>query len=195
MIYHVSTKYDVSSNDKETEFADLTSEQKEKYTTYLKWDTMESNASNYAATNYKALIYKNLNDENKDNDLRIYDPVAEYRFYNSYSDVYTLMDKSYFKDNLIFSYDGIEYSCEDFYKEASLYYASETITNYFQLEYANSFFDKYIDEDTKKTNSDTVKDAISTFNSNGNSQYPSSMGLANYLLIAYGYENEEDVLK
>ncbi len=195
MIYHISTKYDVSSNDKETEFADLTKEQKEKYTTYLKWDTIESNASNYASTNYKALIYKNLNDENKDNDLRIYDPVAEYRFYNSYSDVYTLMDKSYFKDNLIFSYDGIEYSCEDFYKDASLYYASETITNYFQLEYANSFIDKYIDEDTKTKNSDTIKDAISTFNSNGNSQYPSSMGLENYLLIAYGYENEEDVLK
>ena len=195
MVYHMDTKYDVSLTDEETEYDDLTDEQKTKYDILAKWDAIESQSSSYASTNYKSIIYKNLNDDNKDNDLKIYDPVFEYKYYNSYSDVYELIDKADFKNDVIFSYDNKNYTVDDFYKDASTTYATEILTNYFELEYAYSFLDKYLDEDTISTNETTVDDAISNFNNNGNSQYPSSMGLENYLLIAYGYENRDDVLK
>ena len=195
MVYHMDTKYDVSSTDKETEYDELIDAQKTKYDTLLKWDAIENQASGYTSTNYKSIVYKNLNDDDSTNDLRIYDPVFEYRYYNSYSDVYTLINKDDFKSDLIYSYNGIDYTVDDFYKDASTTYATEILTNYFQLEYAYSYLDKYLDEDTVSTNETTVDDAISNFNNNGNSQYPSSMGLENYLLIAYGYENRDDVVK
>jgi hypothetical protein len=195
MVYHMDTKYDVSLTDEETEYDDLTDEQKAKYDILAKWDAIESQATSYASTNYKSIIYKNLNDDNKDNDLKIYDPVFEYKYYNSNSDVYELIDKAYFKNDVIFSYENKNYTVDDFYKDAATTYATEILTNYFELEYAYSFLDKYLYEDTISSNETAVDDAISNFNNNGNSQYPSSMGLENYLLIAYGYENRDDVVK
>ena len=195
MVYHMDTNYDVSSTDEETKWDDLTDAQKEQFTTYLKWDAVTSSAANYVTTNYKSIVYKNLNDDDKNNDLRIYDPVFEFRYYSTNSEVYQLMDKSYFNNNYVFSYDGYNYTVDDFYAEAAPHHATDVITNYFQLEYAYSFLDKYVDSDTKDSTTETLDEAIKTFNSNGNSTYPSSMGLANYLLIAYGYETKEDVLK
>ena len=195
MVYHINTSYDVSNTDEETKYDNLTEAEKAKYTTLLKWDSIESNATSYETTEYKARVYKNLNDDNKDNDLRIYDPVFEYRYYNSYSDVYTLINKDNFNSNLIFSYDGINYTVDDFYKDASLFYATEIFTNYFQLEYAYSYYDEFITSDTADSNKSTLETEISNFNNNSNASFPSSLGETNYLLLAYGYETKDDVLK
>lgn len=195
MVLHIDTEYNVNNNDEETKYSDLTADQKAKYDVLLKYDSIEDNASSYVNTNYKALIYKNQNDNDKTNDLKIYDPVMEFKFNNTYSDVYNLIDKKDFKENVIFSINGTDYTVDDFYNYNSLYYGTDILTEYFQLEYAYSYKDTYVDSDTQSSNKETLESAINTFNKNENQSYPSSIGEKNYLLLAYGYETKDDVLK
>ena len=195
LVYHISSVYDTSSNDEAKDYEDLTEAEKKTYDTIAKFEAIYDNATGYSSTEYKNRIYTIMNNDDKSDDLMINDPVMENKFYAAYSDVYSLMDKDYFKDNVIYSYNGYEYKVEDFYKEASVTYGTAILTNYFQLEYAYQFADDYLTDETKETNETTVNDAISEFESGKNASYSSDLGTNNFLLLTYGYETKEDVLK
>ena len=45
------------------------------------------------------------------------------------------MNKKYFKDDAIFSYNGVDYTVADFYNDAKNAYGTSVLTEYFQLEY------------------------------------------------------------
>ncbi len=83
LVYKYSTVYDVSGNATELEWKDLDSEAKEKYTKLIQTKLIEDNISGYTTTVYKKLV--------KNSDLKIYDPIFETKFYNSYTDEYTLI--------------------------------------------------------------------------------------------------------
>nr|MCR5232003.1 hypothetical protein [Acholeplasmatales bacterium] len=91
--------------------------------------------------------------------------------------------------------NDITYTVEDFYELASLRLGTSIINTYFQNAYAAKYIDDLLDDDTKNSNSDTIKNAVSTFKSNGNSTYPSDMGLENYLVASYGYKTEDEAIK
>ena len=195
LIYHISSVYDTSASNEAKDYDDLSDEELKNYNTLLKYNVLMKNASSYTTTLYKQNLYNNLNNDTKDDDLKIYDPVMEAKYYNSYSDIYNLITKDDFKDNVIYSYNGYEYTVEDFYKEASKTYGNNILTNYFQLEYVYQFADEYLDSDEKTTNETTLNNDISEFQKGNNSNYTADFGLKNYLLAQYGYETKEDVLK
>ena len=62
-------------------------------------------------------------------------------------------------------------------------------------EYAYKYYDDYVDSDTHDDNVDALDSAISTFKSNEDASYSKEIGLENYLLMAYGYDNKDDVIK
>lgn len=197
MIYRITSEYDLSGTDTAKEYDDLTDVEKAKYDVMVKYNILDSKYSSYTSTVYDSNIYNLMNDDDASNDLMIYDPLMEYKYNSSYSNVYKLMNKKYFKDNAIFSYNGVDYTVADFYNDAKNAYGTSVLTEYFQLEYAYSYSDNtdYLDSDTHSSNSDELDSAIKTFNKDGNTTYPKAMGLSNYLLAAYGYETKADVLK
>ena len=163
--------------------------------TKIKYYTVDSSASTYQSTVTKSRIYERENNDNKNDDIFIYDPVFEYRFESQYNDDYEYIDAADFNNNLIFKIDDFEYKVSDFYKDASNLYASSIITNYFELNYAYEYYDEFIDSDTHDSNADTLSDAISTFKNGNNDSYDKNIGLDNYLLLSYGYTTKDDVLK
>ena len=195
LIYHISSTYNSSSANEAKDYEDLSEDELNKYNTILKYEAIMKNASGYTTTLYKENLYKNMNNDSEEDDLRIYDPVMEAKYYNSYSDIYNLIKADNFKEDVIYSYNGYEYKVEDFYKDASKTYGNNILTNYFQLEYVNQFADEYVDSDTKESNEKTLSDDISTFEKGNNSNYSADFGVNNYLLAQYGYETKEDVLK
>ncbi|MBQ7642185.1 MAG: hypothetical protein IJS83_06915 [Acholeplasmatales bacterium] len=195
MALRISTKYDYNNGtdlSKEVEFASLSDEQKTKVTKIIKEDMIKEQAS-YAATVDHARY--------KDANIQIYDPYFEYSFYNAYPEEYTLVTSTVTNStNEIFKIGDYSYTVEDFYKDASKKYSNDIITKYFELEFANSYYDKYvslymIDSDLAETNTTTLDEEISKFNGNNNSSYPKEVGLETFLLGTYGYTTREDVLK
>lgn len=161
----------------------------------LKYFTVDSSASTYQTTVTKSRIYERENNDAKEDNIFIYDPVFEYRFENQYNDDYEYIEATDFNNNLIFKIDDYEYKVSDFYKDASNLYASSIITNYFELNYAYEYYDEFIDEDTHDSNADALSDAISSFKNGDNDSYDKNIGLDNYLLLSYGYTTKDDVLK
>ena len=153
--------------------------------TKIKYYTVDASASTYQSTVTKSRIYERENNDNKNDDIFIYDPVFEYRFESQYNDDYEYIDAADFNNNLIFKIDDFEYKVSDFYKDASNLYASSIITNYFELNYAYEYYDEFIDSDTHDSNADTLSDAISTFKNGNNDSYDKNIGLDNYLLLSY----------
>ena len=195
MAIRLDTTYDVSGTNEEKEYSELTDAQKEYYNKKIKYNSLLASASNYVTTNFKSMVYARSNDTDTTNDIFIYDPLQEYRFYNSYSTDYVLIDAKNFDNNYILAIDDYKYSVEDFYKDATKEYASTVVTNYFELEYAYQYYDEFIDTDTHDTNVETVDTALSDFNSNKNTSYPKEVGLETYLLSAYGYTSKDDIIK
>jgi len=173
----------------------LNEEDYNKLITKIKYYTIDGAASTYQSTVTKSRIYERENNDDKNDDVFIYDPVFEYRFENQYNDDYEYIDAANFNNNLIFKIDDFEYTVTDFYKDASNLHASSIITNYFELNYAYEYYDEFIDSDTHNSNADTLSDAISTFNNGNNDSYDKNIGLDNYLLLSYGYTTKDDVLK
>lgn len=197
MVYHISSVYDTSSTFESKEYDDLTDAEKARYSTIIKYNSVSSKASNYSSTTYKSRIYALMNNDSEDDDLKIYDPLFETKYYSSYSDLYTLLDGNKTKDNntVIYSMNGYTYTVSDFYAEASKTYGNSILTNYFQLEYANQFVDEYVDDDTKTANEEELDAAISEFESGNNASYDKAIGTENFLLLSYGYSTKEAVLK
>lgn len=185
LAYRISTTYDYE----EKEFDELEADVKATLTEEIKKNTIKANASSYASYAF----YKKL----EANTLEIYDPLFELKFRNSYTDYYELIstDNANIGKNIIFKYNDTEYTVEQFYKTASNIYASSIITDYFQLEYALSYSEEFLDDDTVEDNTDALNQAIKNFESNKNSTYPSAAGLETFLLASYGYPTKDQVLK
>ena len=194
MALRISTKYDyyVDDESKQADYSDFSGDKKTEIDEMIKEELLFSN-SNYTTTVDKNR-YKAAN-------IKIYDPYFENQFYNSYSDEYTLIDTTTKnEDENIYTIGDYKYSVEDFYKDASKKFSNDILTNYFELEFANTYYSKFvslylIDSDLETTNKDTLTEAIKTFNNNGNTTYAKELGLETYLLSAYGYTTESDVLK
>ena len=193
LAYRISTVYEVSQNDEKLDFDELeTKLSEDKYNDLintLKIDLLDDNTPNYITTSFQKLL--------KDSKIEIYDPIFETKFNNSYTNYYNLIaaDNQNVGKNLIFKVNEIDYSVEDFYTLASNRLGTSIINTYFQNAYAAKYIDDLVDSDTKNSNSDSLKNAISTFKSNGNSTYPSTIGLENFLVASYGFKSEDDVLK
>lgn len=195
MAYRISTTYDVSGTNEQVEYSELTNSQKEKYNDLIKDRLILANASSYITTNFQNIL------RNQITDLEIYDPVFEFKFENSYPTIYE--PSGNFNNDLVFKFTlnnkEYTYSVADFYNKAKKENASTILTTYFEQEYVyNYFYSYYDDEDNKEThdsNVEALESAISTFNKNENSTYPSNIGLETYLINAYGYKTKEDVIK
>ncbi len=201
MAIRYDSTYSINDGTEETEWKDLDDATKAKLTKKFKYDILTDNASSYVNTNYQTMIYNRSNNDDESDDILIYDPVFEYKFYSTYSNEYVLMDAEKFDNNNVISIkiDGSDtpftYSVKDFYNDATKEYGSSVIYNYFSLEYAYKYYDDYVDSDTHDDNVDALDTAISTFKSNEDASYSKEVGLENYLLMAYGYDNKDDVIK
>ena len=195
MAIRLDTTYEVSETDAEMNYSELNEEQKNIYDTRIKYNILTSNSSSYINTNFKSMIYERSNNDDKTDDIFIYDPFFEYKFYNSYSNDYVCIDKANFNNEDIFKIGDFEYKVTDFYNDASKEFSSSILTNYFELEYAYQFYDTYVDSDTHDSNLESLDTAITAFTSGNNSSYDKEIGLENYLLLSYGYTNKEDVMK
>ena len=197
MAIRFDTKYDVSGNNEETKYSELKTKEAlyKEYLVKIKYNSLVANASSYENTNLKSIIYNRSNNDSTEDDIYIYDPFFENKFYGSYSTDYNLIDSSKFNNDLIFSIDDYKYSVADFYNEASLEYSNTILTNYFELEYAYKYYDEFIDTDTHDSNVEALETAISDFQSGKNSTFGKEIGLETFLLSSYGYTTKDDVIK
>jgi len=194
LCYKYSTKYDVHGDTEKDSvtYDKLTDAQKATYDALVKEDIVDASRSGYTSTNEKKLV--------KNSGIKIYDPLFEYKFKYDYTDNYTLIDTKATNDSSkLFEIGNYSYTVEQFYAKASKKLQSTIITDYFNLKYANQYYDYYVDNyyissTLHKENEETLDKAISTFNSNGNSTYSSDLGVETYLLNAYGYPTKESVL-
>ena len=195
MALRFDTVYDVSGTKDEKKYSDLDDDEKALYAIKYKYKSLINTAVSYADTNFKSMIYNRSNDTDENNDIFIYDPLFEHKFYNTYSTDYKLIDKSKFDSNLILKIDDYKYSVKDFYEEATKAYSNTVLTDYFKLEYTYKFYDEYVDSDTHNTNVETLETAIKDFEADKNASYSKYIGLETFLLNNYGYNNKEDVIK
>lgn len=185
LAYRISTEYDYNDVD----YKDLDAQVKESVTEKIKTDIIKGNANSYVNTCFNEYI------ENAD--LEIYDPFFEYRFRNSYTNQYDLIEASNSNvgGNLIFKLNDYEYTVENFYNTALKENANSLIPEYFQLEYALKYQDEFLEDETIDNNKKTLSNAIKDFKANKNTACPSEIGLETFLLHSYGYTTEENVLK
>lgn len=196
MAYRISTTYDVSGTNEQVEYADLSNTEKEKYNDLIKDKLVLANASGYVTTNFQNILRSQVKD------LEIYDPVFEFKFENSYPTIYEPSGK--FNNDLIFKFTlndkEYTYSVADFYNKAKTENAATILSTHFQQEYVYTYFYSYYTDnednmETHDSNVEALESAISTFEKNENSTYPSNIGLETYLINAYGYKTKEDVIK
>ena len=195
MAIRFDTKYDVSGTNEETKYSELNDTLKKEYTTKIKYNTLITNSSSYISTNLKSNIYNRSNNSDTNDDIFIYDPFFENKFYSTYSTDYNLIDKSKFNNDLIFSIDDYKYSVSDLYNEASLEFSNSILTNYFELEYAYKYYSEFVDTDTHDSNVETLETAISDFEGGKNTSYDKEIGLETFLLSSYGYTTKDEIIK
>lgn len=163
----------------------------------LREDLIENKIGSYSST----VLLKRI----QNSEIEIYDPYFEYQFKNSYSDDYELISPNKFNNNLIFKLTytdpdtkvakTTEYTVENFYNEQSKLSGLNIVVEYFKLEYVYGFKNVLLDDDRISDIEEELNKAITSFNKNENSAYPSSVGLETYLLGTYGYSTKEDALK
>lgn len=186
LVYRNSAVYEASGNSTQLKYDDLDEATKKAYVEKIQTKLIEENISTYATTVFKKLI--------KNSDLKIYDPIFETKFYNSYTDQYNLINKDDFNNELILKLGDTEYKVTDFYNEASLEYGLNIITEYFEQGYALKYVSDYVSEDTQKSNSESLKTVVDAFKKGNNSTYSKSIGLENFLVANYGFKTEDEVL-
>lgn len=185
LAYRISTEYEYD----EVDYEDLAEATKNELTAKIKNNIVSANVSSYITTAFQAAL--------EEANIEIYDPLFEYRFYNSYTDYYDLIETSNASigQDLIFKFNDESYSVEDFYTAATKRYGASVVTEYFQLEYAYLYADEYITTETTESNQTTLNDAVKAFNKGENASYPKEIGLETYLLAAYGYPTQDAVMK
>ena len=191
LAYRIKTTYDVNNSNEETSYADLDETQKEYYNNLLQNNIIDANASSY-----QKIAFKNAISDLGDN-LKIYDPLFEYRFEYTYSDEYELIDKNDFNSNYIYSINGKNYTVEEFYELANKRLGTDLLLTQIQYEFASQFIDNedYISSDTIESNEETFNTVYDKFKNDENSTYPVEVGEKTFLLNSYGYDNKDDVLK
>ncbi len=198
LAYRISTTYDYHMKDntsKQVEYKDLAEAgyNVNDINDLIMEKLILANGSSYKTTDYNKKL------ENAE--IKIYDPYFEYKFEYAYSDYYELVTEKVTKDsNVLFSVNGEDYLVDEFYADASKNYSTKILTEYFQLEYAYSFYDSYVDnyyinDETHDNNVESLEDSIKNFKDDNNSTYPVEIGLETYLLSSYGYKTKEDVIK
>lgn len=138
-------------------------------------------------------------------DLKIFDPIYENQYYNSYSDSYDFASKSSFDNSLVFTLNytdntvgtlstSYSYSVSDSYDELNSKYGVSKATSLLATKYLTKtiLLDK-IDSDTVSGYKDGLKSAIKSFKKNDTS-YSKKMGLSNYLVLQYGFDNQDDIV-
>lgn len=187
MAYRIKTEYDLTGTSEQKDYNDL--DENDPIITKIKNGIVQANYNGYKNIAYNELL--------EDSTLEIYDPYFEYRFNYTNSDYYDLIsvDNANINKNLIFKLNDSEFTVEDFYDLATAKYSASIVSKHFQLEYANLYADELVDADAQEENKDTLEAAIKAFENNENATYPAAIGLNNYLLAAYGYDNKESILK
>lgn len=193
--YDINEKYNVENTSEVIEWDGL----KEaigatNYTTVhneLKKEVVGNKISSYSATV--------LQDRIEAADIKVFDPYYEYRFYSTYSDDYKLISAADYNNDFIFSctYNNksTSYKVDDFYAKQRKAIGLTTIIERLQLDYVDQFTDVFLDSDEIADLTAEVDDALSAFNKNQNSAYPSNVGEATYLLGSFGYSTRDDVVK
>ncbi len=145
-------------------------------------------------------------------ELKIYDPIYENQYYNSYSDYYDFVSSKDYKSangKYVFtlnytyandapSYQGqttsVNYTVTDSYNELNSIYGASKAAELLATKYlaSTSLYDK-IDEDVISGYEDGLKAAIKSFKKNDTS-YSKKMGLENYLVLQYGFDNQNDII-
>lgn len=185
LAYRISTTYDYNEKD----YDDLDDAQKAEINTKVKNNLVDANGGSY--------INVALNKAIEASEIEIYDPFLETRFRNTYTDYYDLIsiDNQNIGKNLIAKINGTEYTVSSFYDTAVSRFGASVVTEYFQQEYALKYLDEFVDEETIEENKKALADAIKAFKKGDNETYSKDAGLETYLLGAYGYADEESVLK
>lgn len=185
------------------DYDDLSDAQKET----IKDVVIENCIDGWATESYgNTLVENRLKSSNLS--LRIYDPVYENQFANTYKDYYDFTKK--FDNNLVFSFeytyddDAFEfagqtitgqYSVDDCYEKLnSMNGASNAVTllsSKYLLNCTTLLSD--IDSDAIDGYNDGIKDAIKSFKRN-ETNYSKKMGIKNYLVLTYGYETQEEIV-
>lgn len=195
-IYEVNEKYNTSSKNEVIEWENLLEEVKtqqnyDEIYAEIKDKLIDNKISSYTSTV--------LNERIEEATISIYDPLFEYRFKNSYSDDYDLIDKFDFNNDYIFTctYNNktTNYSVTDFYNKQTKSKGLTTVIERLQLDYVYDLKDLFLDKDAIDSLEDTIDKAIKNFNDNKNSSYPASLGLETFLLSSYGYSTRDEVIK
>lgn len=190
LVYYISSEYTYGNVD----FDDLNDSQKADIMSKVKNTLIQDNASSYESTSLAKALDKATDNKTP---LEIYDPLFEYKFNNSYADNYDLINKnnSNVNSNLIFSLNGVNYTVNDFYNQATKKYGAQIVNNYFMQLYSLEYSNDLLDSDTADSNKKSLETEIKNFNNNKNSSYPKEVGLETYLTSAYGYTNKDDIIK
>lgn len=170
------------------------------------WAT-ESYANGLVEDLLQGTIYTTTKDASRGKfDLEIYDPIYENQYYNSYEDYYDFSSKKNFNNNYVFtlSYAPCEgdvkakadakYTVDDSYDDLNKIYGADKASSLLTSKYlANTFLIDKIDEDTVEGYEDGLKSVIKSFKKN-NTSYSKKMGITNYLVLQYGFDNQNDIL-
>ncbi|MCM1131631.1 MAG: hypothetical protein NC310_01045 [Roseburia sp.] len=197
--FELNKTYNITPYNEQIEWNDL----KENETAFkeikaeLRQNLIENKINSYSST----VLLKRI----QNSEIEIYDPYFEYQFKNSYSDDYELISPSKFNNNLIFkltytnpdtkSTNTKEYTVEDFYNEQTKLSGLNIVVEHFKLEYVYNFKNVLLEDDRISDIEEELNKAITSFNKDENTAYPSSVGLETYLLGTYGYSTKEDTLK
>ncbi len=163
---------------------------------YIKYKLIDGKASETLGDTLVTNILKHKSE------IEIYDPVYENKFYNSYSDYYSLTSNfdndKIFKikvtlDNFTLGDDSDDtelaeysYSVSDFFEYQDSIHGSEYATTLLEYKYLlNSDLTKILLDSEKDSYNDSAKSVVNSFKKN-NTAYDKSMGLANYMVLNYG---------
>ncbi len=192
------------------DYDDLTIDEKTKLEGIITDDLLESWASE---TLGNTLVEKRLRSENFN--ITIYDPVFENQYANSYSDYYDFNTKfnnelvyeftySYTNDP-VYSIDDVtgnetgelkvQYSVDTFFNDLEKIYGVSSAIDLLSTKYLSnqSVLTDMINEDTISGYNAGIKDTIKSFKRNETS-YSKKMGLENYLVLQYGFDNQSDIV-
>ncbi|MDE7263321.1 MAG: hypothetical protein K2N64_01490 [Anaeroplasmataceae bacterium] len=199
MIYRGATEfelnktYNITPYNEQIEWNDL----KEHEVAYndIRAEVRDELIDNKIASYTSTVIEKRV----KNADIEIYDPYFENQFKSAYSDEYEYIAPNQFNNDLIFKLTTNsktkEYSVNEFYTAQSKLSGIDIIVEQLKLDYVYDLKDKFLDSDQLNDLEDSLNNAITSFNKNENTAYPSAMGLETFLLANFGYTTKEDALK
>lgn len=199
MIYRGATEFELNKTYNITPYSEQIdwNDLKEYETAYndIRAEVRDELIDNKIASYTSTVLEKRV----KEADIEIYDPYFENQFKSAYSDEYDYIAPNQFNKDLIFKLTTNsktkEYSVNEFYTAQTKLSGIEIVVEQLKLDYVYDLKDKFLDSDQLNDLEDSLNKAITSFNKNENSAYPSSMGLETFLLANFGYTTREDALK